>query len=312
MSSLVLRLTAVLLTVLFILAPADPVAAAQPKSFVDIELAPVRDRESEARGELRADAKEAARILNIEPYVERLRTLKKQGMQASGQLSRRDQTMRLLCLWKLLVASEEVEKLTAKIYCDLDASQVTLQSLTARKNLTADLLNTLNFAQSGVQQTVHQGVVFNHGLPALGTELAISSSGWSVALSPLYMIVPPLWSHRIGGEPTALTYFFDKNYGVADSHRGYIWKFMNSKIPGSSLNLTRREMVLKHWEDFAAVNSADKQMLDRLAANTSESINLRSTISILSKRVFLLEDLKVHFEEFDGSLYELHKAIAFD
>jgi len=48
-------------------------------SFTDIKKTPDLNLEASARGELRADASELADILDIRPYVERLREHRKSG-----------------------------------------------------------------------------------------------------------------------------------------------------------------------------------------------------------------------------------------
>jgi hypothetical protein len=313
MKSLVLQQVATFTIACALLAPAACAEASDAKSFLDIKMMPNRDLQGEARGELRADAKELADLLNIKPLVSALRKSKEAGTD-STHLPRSLQQARMLCLWKILIASQEVRKVVAAINFNLSRSNATLDALSAKRDMTLDMLNTFNFMQGGILGTIKQAASFpGHTVSqAARQEIAMTSFGTGTALAAIGLFVPSLWSRKIEPPPNILVHVFDPNYRPADAERNYLWKFMNSPIPGSNLALTRRQILIKHWEDFEGLNSKDESRLKKLAASPSESEQLNESIRIISQRMDLLHDMKTHFEEFDTALYELHKAITFN
>ena len=87
---------------------------------------------------------------------------------------------------------------------------------------------------------------------------------------------------------------------------------MNSPIPNSQFkNMTRREILLHHWQDIAGLDITKEKALRKLSQAKEGDEDLSESISVLARRIALLHDLRTHLEEFDGSLYELHHAISF-
>lgn len=84
------------------------------------------------------------------------------------------------------------------------------------------------------------------------------------------------------------------------------------RLRAQRLALTRRQILIKHWEAFEKLNSKDERRLKKLAAAPSYSERLNESIRIVSQRMDLLHGLRTHIEEFDTELYELHQAITLD
>lgn len=283
-------------------------------SFRDIKLTPERKLSSEQAGHLRADAQEIADLLKIAPLVERLRAQQQAG---SSRLppTRAFQNARLLCLWKIFIASQEVRKVVATINYDLSRSNQALDSLTSKRDMTINMLNTFNFMQSGILGTIKQGGGFegrHQILPAARQEIGMTFFGTGTGLAAINLLIPPLWSRKIETTPNILVHVFDPSYRPADAEQSYLWKFMNSPIPGSNLALTRRQILIRHWEAFAGLKSKDERRLKKLAAAPSDSERFNESIRIISQRMDLLHDLRTHIEEFDTALYELHQAVTLD
>ena len=277
-------------------------------SYRDIKMAPNRDRVAESRGELRTDAQEASRILRVEPLVEKLKATKEAGITAT-QLPRPIQQARLLCLVKIFIAMEEVRKVVGVINRELSVSYTALDSLTTKRDMAMNMLNTTIFMQAGVLGCISQGVNFKYGQPITSKTVATVNFSNITGLSAVGLLVPSIWSRRIDSPPNFLAHIFNESYRPGDAEKSYLWRFMSSPISGSTDGLTRREVLIKHWEDFAALDSKQERQVKRLAAMPAGEERLSESIRILSQRITLLHDLKTHLEEFDGSLFELHNAI---
>lgn len=294
--------------------PAGAVAPVDTKNFRDIKMTPSRDMQSESQGELRADARELMDLLNIRTLVSALRKSKESGTD-STQLSRTIQHARMLCLWKIFIASQEVRKVEAMIDFDLARSNEALDSLTAKRDMTRNMINTFNFLQSGTLGTIKNATSFPGPIQttnAARQEMAMTFFGTSIALATTNLLMPSLWRHSVDPPPNILVHVFDQNSKPNDADQSYLWKFMNSPIPGSDGTLTRRQILIKHWESFAGLDSKDELRLKKLSGSSSESEELSASIKVTAQRIALLQDLKTHFEEFDIALYELHKVITFN
>jgi hypothetical protein len=302
--------TLVLLCVFSMSFFAAPVSASGAGSFRDIKMAAERDKAGEARGELRAEAQELAALLNIKPLVEKLRAAKASEMGASAETSRPIEQARMLCLWKIFIALQEVRKVVAVLNIEIARSFESFNSLTAKRNMTTNILNTTTFMQYGILGTIDKSMNLKYGQPVPSVEINTVMFGIGTALPTIALFAPSIFKQRIDSPPNTLAHIFNASFRPADADKSYLWKFINSPIPGSNSPLTRREILIKHWEDFANLDTKDAKGIKRLAATPSAEENLNESVRVLGARISLLEDLKTHLEEFDASLYELHNAIA--
>jgi len=272
--------------------------------FADIKLTP------EAKtlvGGLRQDAYEIASLLEIEPYVAKLRA--EQPPSGSTAVPRPILNAKMICLWKLMAASQEVRRIVAAINHDLSKAYIALDVLTTKRDRTQNLLNTGNFMQGGILGITRQNNSLQGHFRAGGVTL-VTSSSISTGLSVINLLLPSAWSQKVAPPANTLVRFLDLQYTPPDAAQSFLWKFLNSEVPGSSIKMTRRQVLIKHWEAFEGLDAKDEKRLRRLASAPEASENLDEDIRIISQRIELLHDLKTHVEEFDASLYELHKAIS--
>lgn len=308
MRSLGLRIVIIVLVAYSMILDSAFAATENVSAFRDIKMAPDRDTEAEARGQMRTDAQEVAHLLKIEPLVEKLR-LAKQEQGSDGQMSHTVQYARLLCLWKIFIAMEEVRKVVSVINFELSHSYQTLDALTTKRNMTINMLNTFNFMQGGILGVVSKSISFKGGNPNDGKK--VSEVGFSIGtvLPPISLFLPSIFHSDINSAPNTLAHIFNKSYRPSDFNHSYLWRFMDSPIPGSSDTLKRREILIKHWEALSGLNAKNENNMNRLAAFNSGDKNMTEDIRIVAQRIDLLQDLKTHLEEFDGSLFELHEVI---
>lgn len=272
-------------------------------------MTPDINQEVETSHELRADAREVAEILKISPLVEKLKAAKAAG-QTAEIMPRPLLNAKMLCLWKIAQCILEVRKMVAAIDYDLASSNVALDQLVVRGNNIQNMLNTFNFAQGGTLGIIKQSMSL-HGMSGPAQYPGMTTFGLGTVLASLNLILPSMWVRRADSPPNTLSHFVHSSHPFQDSSESYLWQFLSSPIPGSKYgSLTRREVLIKHWEDFAGLRSANERLLRRLSSTPDDRESFVESIKLLNERLALLHDLKTHIEEFDGSLYELHKSIS--
>jgi hypothetical protein len=296
--------------------PIQAVTSSPNDVFLDIMMTPERNKEAEAQGQLRADAQEAAEILNIAPLIEKLRREKYKKESEATIHSKAVHNTRLLCLWKIMIGMQEVRKVVANINYDMARSEVALDTLTRKKNMTTNLLNAANFLQFSVSGVVRNSLALNR-LYTVDNIMSINEFGLGTIIPSVGLVLPSLLSRKVVAHPNMLAHVLNPSYRPADADVSYLWKFMHSKVPGHCIldpehKYTRRELLIKHWEKFADLDCKDENRLKQLTALPLGNESVTESIRIITQRLDLLADMRIHIEEFDGSLYELYKAISSD
>lgn len=287
----------------------NPVSAeARTGLFTDIKMTADFAPDAGKHGDLRPDAAEISELLEITPYVEQLRQHRINNPADTCDLPKPLLTAKVLCLWKILMASEEVRKFSAKIDLDLATSNVALDALVAKRDATSNAINNANFAQGGLLGITKQSL-FLHKYFATSNIPLIVSASIGTTLSVANMFAPNMYRAKIENNPNMLAHFFDADYKPSDASQSHLYKFFHSAIPGGKYQLTRREILVRHWHDFAGLKPDDPLLIRKLSSAPVAGEDLNEDIKLLSLRVALLHDLKTHVEEVDGCLYELHKAI---
>jgi hypothetical protein len=151
-----------------------------------------------------------------------------------------------------------------------------------------------------------------HGEHKVAQYVGIPAFSISTGLAFANILLPTLYGHDIDTPPNTLSHVFSDTYRAPDADQSFLWAFMRKPIPGSDVQMTRREILLHHWHDFCGLKIDHKQLLSRLSALPEGENKLNESATILAERIALLHDLRTHIEEFDGSLYELHQAICFN
>jgi hypothetical protein len=260
---------------------------------------------------LRPDAAEVAEVLEIQPYVQMLIAARSENAGTAGGggqiMPRNLLKVKVLTLYRIIQAQEEVRKIAAIIDRDLASSNVALNELTAKRLKTTNLITTINFMQGGILGITKQSLGL-HGQFAASQYELMTSFGLGTTLSVINLVQPYLWKRQLD-PPNSLAYFFNLGQVPPDAEQSYLWKFFNKQVPGSTWNMTRREVLINHWHDFAGLDKTNERNHRLLAASPADGEELTENSGILYKRIILLHDLKTHLEEFDASLYELHKAI---
>ena len=285
-------------------------------SFIDIKLTPDSPIARQIPGELRPDAAEIADVLEIRPLALQLMSAKSGGIANSATsgdasfvpMSRTLLKTKIYCLYKIVGAQQEVRKIAAAIDFDLASSNVALGELDGRRQKINNALTTANFMQGGTLGIIKQSLGL-HGQFAASQYELITSFGLGTTLSVINFAVPYFIRRPLDEPPNSLSYYLKLGRTPADAEQSYLWKFFNRQVPGTTWNMTRREVLLRHWHDFAGLDQDSERSHRLLAAFDAEGQGAHENSGLLYQRILLLHDLKTHLEEFDASLYELHKAI---
>ena len=276
------------------------------KSYRDISLSPVV-KLGASTSSMRPDAEEIADLFNVRPLADQIRQARDAHV---SPLPRSIEQARLICLYRLYIASEETRKAVASIDFELAKSNQSLGALSAKRDAARNMLTTLNFAQGGSLGIIKQSLSFPGGAKvAARQEIAMSSFGTSIALSLVNLLLPSIWSRKIDSSPNSLAKVFYDSSRPDDATNSYLWKFLNSPIPGSPNGETRKAILLKHLDTISRVDPLDEKTHKRLAAMPDPGREYDENIKILNQRITLLHDLETHLEEFDASLFEFHQAI---
>ena len=272
------------------------------KAFVDITMVPAHTGQP---GELTLDALEAAQILKILPMVERLR---REAVTASPP-SKIVSQMRLLVICRIMAASEEVRKLVASINRDLASANIALSELSAKRARTGNMITAATFTQGGILGVLGKSGQLA-GYPPQSAVKVVTASSIAIGLSTVNMFVTPhLYHSRIDNGPNSMTNFLSLNLNPPDANRSYLWQYFNQPVLGSPITITRRELLLKHWKAFLGFDATNKLSVQKMSGLPDGAENVDEGIGRVNERIALLHDLESHVEEFDTSLYELHKSI---
>jgi len=304
------RQRAVALVLLSALTNTAGARAEEGKNFRDIRMTPPRDVQAELHGALRIEAQEAAEILKITPLVEQIRAAKERGVTDPDTMGRPLQQARLLCLWKIWQAQQEIRRGIGMIDFDLSESNTNLDSLTIKRQQVINMITTLNFMQGGTLGTIKQSMGLQHDIPQpTRQEIAMTSFGTGTAMALTTLLIPGFFCRKIDEPRNTLSHILDPSYAPPDAANSFLWQFLDTQLPGTGL--TRRQVLVNHWRDFAGLNIADPVGLRKMGATPESEERLSENIRTLQLRMTILHDLKTHVEEFDGCLYELHHAITF-
>lgn len=290
----------------YIITVAPAAQANRADDFRDIKLTPDRDLSAEAQGYLRADAREIENILGVGPLVAKIQEARSTGTDTAN-LPKASQNARLVCLWRILQASEEVRKVVAQIDFDIAEAHIALDKLTTKRDMTRNLINTANFYQSGILGVTRQSMALAKENPTSRQIQAMISFSTGTFLPLVNMTVPYWYTSPADRDGNMLAHVFDTRFRPADADQSYLWRFFNNPVPGAPNNLTRRQILVKHWQSFGGVNTKKATGIKILTGDGEDG--MKETITLLSQRINLLQDMKTHIEEFDGSLFELHQAI---
>jgi hypothetical protein len=280
--------------------------AAPDGEFKDIRI--TADKTGHA-GELNTDAREVAQLLGVMKFAEDLHTARQ--TQASGTpIPRRFLKEKVICLSQIELALEEVRKFVATINQDLATSNSSLDGLSDRKNQATALINNVNFTQAGILGDVKQGLRLDAAPYSATQSIGTTFFGNLALLGVSAVIVPSSFRTPVQECPTILTFVLDPNYTPPVSDQGYLWKYFNAPIPGAKNSLTRRQILMRHWEDWLELNPKDLKLINQLKAQHPESKKLFEKSFGLQRQILLLRDLRAHVEEFDNALYALHQSIS--
>ena len=88
-------------------------------------------------------------------------------------------------------------------------------------------------------------------------------------------------------------------------------KFLDSPAPRSTTNLSRREELVKYWQESKVLNvNLDKPTaVDKLVADGKGHHRLSETINLINNRISMLYDLKAVIRSCNSGFDELLRCV---
>jgi len=257
--------------------------------------------------ELSGSASEAARLLNIEPEVNRLL-----DNQSSSSALPSDEVvdLQLHVIRKVMSSALEVRTMSGRINDELTTEYTARNELIAQRDSRVTLNNSANFIQDGVFSLISGPLALAH-FDVQANELAIISGGTTALLSVL-----ALWQARGGSQkdkcnPNMLGQIFNKTTPDSERYSSTVWAYLNS-IPSDSKNkITRREWLVAHWKEAGVqtINMNKEKNIDKLTAIGKGHTKRSETIKLINNRIFMLHDVERTLATLDIGLVELLHAL---
>lgn len=258
-------------------------------------------------------AKEAAQLLGLMPYVQRLYELKATGNSEPGVMSDEQLALRVQLLDKILEQSLEVRVVADRIDRELAWTYTGKGMLEARRQKRLNYLFTANFMQGGILGVLSGPQFLDHH-PNTGGELLLVASSVGLLLSSLSLVASRSGTKKMDGEQTVLADVYSLNQpGTPLSSPGehdpiVVMKFLNSVPPNSLEHKTRKEALIEAWKKGQYLKNHSEEHLNKLAVVTPPGTKYREDIKLLGDRIRMLYDVQWTIEQLDAELLELMRA----
>lgn len=247
---------------------------------------------------LSADAAQAADILGIKEDAERILSLRRNSSISESE-RRLLHTKRAFVLRRLFEGVLQVQAAENKLEVEMAYAYDVLSREQRKKNTINQFFNALNFAQlsvlygfiepySRIKEQFQQSAIGT----SVGSGLAISLPLLNILynkFSKASHLAPPLFlSNILEGKPVDAT-----------NLPPLVANYLDSPVPGSSNNSTRRELLNALWKQRYHADMSKKETLCGIDDNKPKSI------FILNSRIELLWSLYTAIQQFDNDLLAL-------
>jgi len=251
---------------------------------------------------LKVEAIEAAHLLKIEPTVQELLRLNKEG----GNTSRRAE-LEINLLETVLAGMLDMRAATGKIDQEVNyAYDVVLSHLLRQRGQRLQRNYDANFIQTGIFGAI-AGLLFLKGQSKAGNEMFVIQGSIGTGLSALGLWLMRGGSRKVDTPPNSLAQFFHPNTQNEYRFSPLISDYLDSPEPGSKDGKSRRDFLLARWKErhVATMNLDDKTNQLKLAAMSPTE---RDTIKVVRNRIDLMQSLKARLEEIDSDFLALIEA----
>ncbi|MFA6208623.1 MAG: hypothetical protein WCT03_12550 [Candidatus Obscuribacterales bacterium] len=258
-------------------------------------------------------AKEAAQLLGLMPYVQKLYELKATHNSEPGVMSDEQLALRVQLLDKILEQSLEVRVVADRIDRELAWTYTGKGMLEGQRQKRLNYLFTANFMQGGILGVLSGPQFLSHH-PNTGGELLLVASSVGLLLSSLSLVASRSGTKKMDGEQTVLADVYSLNQSGSnpltpgEHDPVVVMKFLNSVPPNSIERKTRKEALIEAWKKGKYLRDHSETHLNKLAVVTPPGTKYREDIKLLGDRIRMLYDVQWTIEQLDSELLELMRA----
>lgn len=236
------------------------------------------------------NALQLAKLLKIDSLIEELKSKNTQSLRKEDMIEVmyiRQQLMR-----QIQYAGLELEEALGNI--DGDLAQTNMQySLNSAKHDRSVLMNNVaTFVASGGLGVLDSAYSINHG-PPVSNIFGITGNAAAVAI-PLWGLRPRKYDNPHAGhhDGNMLAPIFGKQYSGA-GYDPIIWKYLETVPAQSKEKISRRQLLLKTWQNYRGLSDKDgksKDLIDKLISLSDK--DKKVTLDLLKTRSELLVELR--------------------
>lgn len=195
---------------------------------------------------------------------------------------------------------------------EIDVEFKVLDRMERRRDKVIQFTNNVNFLQGGVLGQVATSLGLT-GRPenVLATNyLAIITSAIGVGLGAVTLVEQHGGWRPGKANPNALVSAFGKNSDQV-SLTPITTRFLNTAEPDSTVNLSRREVLIKYWKESKVlnVNLNKESTVQKLSAEGKAHHRWSETINLINNRLTMLIDLRAVMRSCNVGFDELLRAV---
>jgi len=212
----------------------------------------------------------------------------------------------------LLEASFELRTMTSKLHSEI-AQADDLQAVMEERRDRAIRLNTIaNFISGGITGIIGGSMKLGNMPSAPPDSIDLAEGVVQTSLAALAYKQQNGERRFVQGVPNSLAKIFDPS--LPSEYPDLVWRYLQAVPAESSMNVTRRESLLRHWHKFGVIDrirpSKDRPTTQVAIAHVSGMHpNHAVTIDLLSTRSAMLHDVESVVEEIDSLLLVLLQSV---
>ncbi len=233
-----------------------------------------------------------------------------QGLLSTNQQT--DQSTKLLITRQVLDGFLSMTADANVVGHEVDREFKVVDLMERQKNRIIQLTNNVNFLQQGVFGLVGSSLGLstrsNYGL--YSDRISITSSFMNTGLVLASMLEQHGGWRPGKAEPNLLGAAFGKNSEHINLSPVMI-RYLNTVVPNSKTTLSRREELIKYWEESKVlnVNIKDNSVVEKLSAQGQGHRWYSETIKLINNRITMLFDLRAVLRSSSIGFEELLKAV---
>ena len=255
-------------------------------------------------------ARQAARIIGVEPLLARLSSLAAARVSGAPGVSLEELSLHQQITEAVVVASLDVDSAVDQI--DNERAQIVeLQSiLLARRQRSIGTTNLATLALSTGLGAVSGVLQFSSTTRNAGDAIGFAAGGLSTLLS-----FHSLRQQHSGARPAwVLPSMLAPFFSGPQEHSGYpvdAWAFLNCPPEGAESQTTRMELLLAEWRTAGRFPPLDSpQYKPKIALLTStDAADKKLNMNLLSERVAMLADVRDAVAAMKRALAEILSAV---